>query len=389
MAAQVEVDACESEVSVVSIAYPVFDDIMCYADCANARQKVRLVGETLGGVIVVPKGRRDLIPPEVKARVLEVPCQRRGIFASVRLVSLLRNKICCWCEEVSNEKSLLRVIVLSLFSRVPVVAFCWDPPGMTVRDKSGPISRIRVWGLDLLFCLAVKLSRGCIMNLHPGFLHGWLGNNCRGKVYSYPNGTTLRKNRSYAEYSKKIPKRFVVACRVNKHKGCCEIIKFFTELYERDNGVSLIWIGGGETEKVRQTILDAGVLAGSLIMTGALPRDEALKYVATASFGLNIYSDVPSLRWNYVLKAPEFLSFGLPIVTNNLPGICEYAVDGETGVVFDDGDISMGVRKTLELLGDDSRYRYMSRKCLERASRYDWGKVNSDIASRIRDMIGK
>lgn len=388
MAAQVEAYAHESEDSMAAVAYHVFDDIMCYADCANARQKVRLVGETLGGVIVVPAGRRDLIPPEVKARVLEVPCQSRGIFASVRLVSLLRNKICCWCEEVSNEKSLLRVIVLSLFSRVPVVAFCWDPPGMTVRDKSDPISRIRVWVLDLLFCLAVKMSRGCIMNLHPGFLHGWLGNNCRGKVYSYPNGTTLLKNRKYAESFKKVPKRFVVACRMNKHKGCCEIIKFFTELYERDNGVSLIWIGGGEIEKVRQAIAEAGVPIENVIMTGALPRDEALKYVATASFGLNIYSDVPSLRWNYVLKAPEFLSFGLPIVTNDLPGICEYAVDGETGVVFADGDISSGVRKTLELLSDDLRYIYMSRKCLERASRYDWEKINDDIASRIRDMVG-
>lgn len=370
------------------IAYPLLDDISCYADCSNARQKVRLVGEVLGGVIAIPKGCSNLVPPEAKVTPLELSRLERGSSALFRMERELRKYACGLCLAVSNEASLFVAIFLALIGKLPIVMFCWDPPGVTVRDKQDYMSRLRCWFLDLLLDWAVCLTKGLILNLHPGFLKGRISKKAQKKIYAFPNGTTFSKNRLFAGSSKRIPKRFVVACKVNEHKGCREVVEFFKKLYAEDNETSLIWIGGGDVEAVRRQLLEGGIKPQQLVMTGSLSRDEALKCIATASFGLNIYSDKPSLRWNYVLKAPEFLSFGLPIVTNNLPGICEYAIDGKTGIVFEPGDIDVGVRKTLAVMRNPATYKCMCENALKRAKCYDWDEINAKIADKIRHLFG-
>ena len=387
MASQDKVSSNRVEEKMAPIVYPLFDDISCYADCSNSHQKVRLIGESLGGFVVVPKGCSDLMPPDAKVAPLELSGSERGLLALLRMEKELRKLAGGLCLAVSNEVTLFEVIFLAVAGKLPIVMFCWDPPGVTVRDKKDAISRFRCWVLDLLLEWAVRLTRGLILNLHPGFLDGRIGKKTQEKIFAFPNGTTYSKNRLFADSGRKIPKRFVVACRVNEHKGCREIVEFFRKLHAEDKETSLVWIGGGDVDCVLRKLLADGVNPDKLIMMGSVPRDEALKYIATASFGLNIYSDKPSLRWNYVLKAPEFLSFGIPIVTNRLPGICEYAIDGKTGIVFDSGDIDMGVRKTLTVLRDSCVYKCMCENALENAKRYDWDEINAKMADKILQLF--
>lgn len=370
------------------VAYPVFANIRCYADCANARQKVSLVGEVLKGVILVPKGRASLIPPEAIVKTYEIGRVPKTLIGLTMMVRSLRSTIGAVCLPVSNEKTALDAISVALFSGVPTILFCWDPPGITVRDRNDILSCLRTLLIDKLLGLAIKCSKGMILNLHPKFVENRFPAQVQKKIHVFPNGTTLDKNREYLKKSTRMPKRFVVACRVNEHKGCWDVVEFFTKLYARDKEVSLVWIGGGNDQDVFRTMLDNGVSPENLIMPGDLPRDAALSYIATASFAINIYPNKPSLKWNYVLKGPEFLSFGLPIVTNDLPGICEYARDGETGIVFADGDIDDAVERTLVVLGNQKIYERMRNNAFKLAEQYDWGLINSRIAEEIWGILG-
>ena len=111
------------------IAYSVMGDIMCYADNSNARQRIRLVGESLGGVLIVPPNGRELIPPEAKGRVVEAPFAPKNAWETLKLVRHYRGKVRGWHVPVSSEKTFFTSILLSLFSGVPIVLGCWDPPG--------------------------------------------------------------------------------------------------------------------------------------------------------------------------------------------------------------------------------------------------------------------
>lgn len=371
------------------VAYPIFGDISCYADCSNARQKVRLAGETLKGLVVVPSGRRDWVPEEYCGPVQEVPFLPRTIWGRLRLVRSLRHQIGGWGRTVSNELTFFEGILLSLFSGVKIVLFCWDPPGNTVRNRSDWVCRFRSWLMDLLMNVAVCVSSGMILNLHPGFLEGRCWARARKKIHVFPNGTTLAKNIQIAAQGQKVPKRFGMACRINELKGCWDAVNFFVALWQRDPEVSLLWVGGGKTDEVKTALLAKGIPARQLIFPGDLPREKTLPLLATCSFALNFYPDVPSLRWNYLLKAPEFLSMGLPVVTNDLPGIGEYVKDGVTGVVFPTSEIEVGVEKTLRILADPQLEQRLRAQAESHAANYDWLAIHERMAVVIRDMLAK
>ena len=150
-----------------------------------------------------------------------------------------------------------------------------------------------------------------------------------------------------------------------------------------DNEVSLVWIGGGLDHEVFQYMVEKGVPADRLFMPGDIGRDVALPYIATATYGLNLYPDTQNLKWNYLLKLPEFLSFGLPIISNNLPGSLEYVREGVTGIVVQCGNIKEAAERTYELINDPIRTKQMSENAIRLAQQYAWHEINSKMANCI------
>ena len=371
------------------IAYSVMGDVMCYADNSNSRQRILLVGESLNGVLIVPPGGRSLIPPEAKGRVVEAPFAPKNAWQVLKLVHVYRGKVRGWHVPVSSEKTFFTSILLSLFSSVPIVLGCWDPPGGTLWDRKSIVARIRRPIMICLMNLAIQLSKGMLLVHHPGFWRGKCSKRTMAKIHFFPDGTTYWKNRSIAEGVWKVPKRLALACRVSELKNCWYAADFFVRLWKMDNDVSLVWIGGGLDREVFQYMVDHGVPTDRVIMPGGIQRDEALPYLATATYGLNLYPDVESLKWNYLIKLPEFLSLGLPIISNDLPGSVEYVREGETGIVVPCHDVETAVRRTFELVNDPVRTEQMSIAAVQMALRYDWRKINDDMASCMENMLEK
>ncbi len=369
------------------IAYSVMGDGMCYADNSNVRQRTRLVGESLGGILIVPPNEPWRIPPEAKGRVVEAPFAPKNAWQMLRLVRYYRGKVRGWHFPVSNEQTFFTSMLLSLFSGVPIVLGCWDPPGGTLWDRQNIVARIRRPIMICLMNLAIRLSRGMLLVHHPGFWREKCSKRTMAKIHFFPDGTTYWKNRSIAEGVRKVPKRLALACRVSELKNCWYAADFFVRLWKMDNDVSLVWIGGGLDREVFQYMVDHGVPADRLIMPGNLQRDEALPYLATATYGLNLYPDVQYLKWNYLIKLPEFLSLGLPIISNNLPGSVEYVREGETGIVVPSRDMETAVRRTFELVNDPGRTEQMSANAVQMALNYDWRKINDEMARCMESLL--
>ena len=365
------------------VAYSVMGDVMCYADNSNARQRIRLVGESLRGIIIVPPNGRNLVPPEAKVEIVEAPFRPKGIWQTLKLIRSYRGKVRAWHYPVSNEITFFISILLSLFSGVPIILGCWDPPGGTLWDRKGLVASIRRCATICLMNTAIFFSKGLLLTNHPGFWKSKCTRRVFSKIYHFPNGTTCKKNRLVSEGIQKIAKRLVMACRVSELKNCWYAADFFIRLWQMDNEVSLVWIGGGLDHEVFQYMVEKGVPADRLFMPGDIGRDVALPYIATATYGLNLYPDTQNLKWNYLLKLPEFLSFGLPIISNNLPGSLEYVREGVTGIVVQCGNIKEAAERTYELINDPIRTKQMSENAIRLAQQYAWHEINSKMANCI------
>lgn len=370
------------------VAYSVMGDVMCYSDCSNVRQRIRLVGESLNGVLIVPPGAgRSTLPPEATGMAWEAPFVPNGTIQLLRLVRGYRGKISAWHHPVSNEKTFFQGLVLSLFSGVPIILGCWDPPANVVWNKHDLFSEFRQRVLKMVMNLSIAHAAGSIMTHHPGFWEAKCSKRAFRKIHFFPDGTTYWKNRAVAEKTASVPKRFQLACRVSELKGCWQVAEYFIKLYQADHDVSLVWIGGGKDKEVRQHMMDHGVPGDRLIMPGALEREETLPYLATASYALNLYPPVESLRWNYLIKTPEALSLGQPIIAYDLPGSLEYVREGVTGIVVPYDDVDEAVRRTVALINDSETSARMRQNALDLALQYDWHKINGDMAVCIKQIL--
>ncbi|MEG2415344.1 MAG: glycosyltransferase, partial [Kiritimatiellia bacterium] len=286
-----------------------------------------------------------------------------------------------FCFSPSNEMTFLGVFLASLIFRMKYVLFCWDPPGVSVRDRADWLSRFRCWVMDILFTVTAKRSKGVILNLHPEFCERRFSETVRKKFYPFPNGTRVVENQNLMVPPKdRIEKRIAVNSALSIEKGCWDIAHFFVRLWIHDPKVSLVWIGSGrERDSILNYFKSEGVPMDVVDVTGQLPHAEALEKLSTGSLAVIAYGDLPSLRWNYVLKAPEFLSLGCPIVSVRLPGVSTYIEEGETGVLFTPGDWNEAFEKTVALLDSPERIVQMRVKCLEVAKQFDWDTINQQI----------
>ena len=369
----------------IRFAYPGATKRSGYAVSSNTYQKMRMVADCLHGKIVVPRGSLADMWDELKGTTVEAKAKCRGVFYFWGLVREFRKDVDAWCFPAAGFGSLLGIALVRVLSRTRYVLFCWDPPGMSRRNKNDLLNRFVCWSLDRLLSFAVAGSRGLILNLHPDFLEGRMNVTCLKKVYSFPNGTNLQDVAEFEDI-KKVPHRIAVSSYIVADKGCWETVDTFLAVRKKYPDASIVWIGdGAEYDAVRKRFQDEGVLPVSVVMPGRLPHDEAVKLLATGSVALSLYRDVPSLRWNYVLKVPEALAMGQPVVSSATPGASFYLQAEGVGTVCAAKDAARSVMDWFGRMVENAEEKRQA--CRIAAQTYQWTTINDSIAAAVRSLI--
>jgi glycosyltransferase involved in cell wall biosynthesis len=348
-----------------------------YTKNANAYQKLAMVAGMENGWIVVPPGYEGFAKDEFGAKAIASNDPR------------IDAKNALYCRGVSNETTMLAALRDRLFRHRRYVALFWDPPGVTRRDDPRLLMRLRCCVMDALMELVMRFSEATVMNLHPGFLEGRFSAKALAKVKVFPNGTMVAANQQAAKDVVRRPKRISISSGFTASKGCWELVELIKRLWTREPETEFLWVGTGpDSDEVVRRLREAGCEGPRLILTGGIPLQESMRLQASCQIGVCLYRDVPSLRWNYVLKAPEALSLGLPLFAWRLPGISEYVKDGETGFLLDEGRIDELADKICALLNDPARLQRMREACLRRAQDYDWNRVNDEIRLIFAEKFG-
>jgi len=125
-----------------------------------------------------------------------------------------------------------------------------------------------------------------------------------------------------------VPKSVACLGRITAEKNPFLLLRIAEKL--RAEGFVFTMIGGGDLETdVRRRIEDMG-LGDSVLVTGALPRESALRTLRTAETLI-----LPS-RWEGLPIAPlEAMAMGIPPVVSRVRGNVEVVTDGVDGLVVD------------------------------------------------------
>ena len=172
-----------------------------------------------------------------------------------------------------------------------------------------------------------------------------------------------------------IPKSLIMVSRFASSKDQETVIRAMKEL---DDDVTLRFVGDGENlEHCKKVANDIGV-------------DSRVKFLGARSDVADLiaesYIGIQSSNWEgFGLTAVEIMACGKPVVATEVDGL-KQVVEG-AGLLFPVGDYRKLALHIKKLLNDKSEYSLLSKKCRERAEKYDIKVMASAYVSQYRALI--
>ena len=184
--------------------------------------------------------------------------------------------------------------------------------------------------------------------------------------------TNLFKPESHGEFRKAIApngeKILVHTSNFRPVKRVPDTIKIF-EKVQKEIPAKLILVGDGPDRSECERLSRQLDLCDNVKFLG---KQEGLVEILSSS---DLFL-IPSQSESFGLAALEAMACGLPVVSSSVGGLPELVKHNETGFIAEIGDVDRMAKYTLELLGNDKKYKLFSENSRQRAvDKFDKSKV--------------
>ena len=165
-----------------------------------------------------------------------------------------------------------------------------------------------------------------------------------------------------------------------KVKRIDDVIEVFYRTQKEVNAI-LIMVGDGpERLKAMETCEKLGI-------------ESKVKFLGKSNqvYQILCYSDLfvlPSASESFGLAALEAMMMRVPVISTNVGGLPEVNIDGETGYLFDLGDVEGMAQKSIDLLNNEQKLESMKDKAYALAKRFDIEAVVNQYVSVYKTALG-
>ena len=157
---------------------------------------------------------------------------------------------------------------------------------------------------------------------------------------------------------------FVTVCRLNKPRDFETLIAGMAQIAASHPNAQLLIVGDGPLRAQVENLIEQFHLANNVRLLG-LVRDVG-EVLAAADIALLITAGWEGLP----LAALEAMAMGLPLIISDVGGNREAVLDGETGFVIPQRDVTAFAHAACALLADPVRARAIGAAGAERARKY-------------------
>jgi glycosyltransferase involved in cell wall biosynthesis len=155
---------------------------------------------------------------------------------------------------------------------------------------------------------------------------------------------------------------FLYLGRINRDKGLLDLAHAFAEAGARHPDAHLLLVGPDEGN-LRAALTSAAAASAARLHSAGL-TDRPQEYFAAA----DVFC-LPSYREGFGTTIIEAAAAGVPAIGSRIYGITDAIVEGETGLLFEAGDVQQLAQSMRTLAGDASLRRRMGQRARERAVR--------------------
>ncbi len=212
------------------------------------------------------------------------------------------------------------------------------------------------------------------------------------RIYTVPNGVDARRFAPQARDEDLVDRlgfrgKTVIAYLGTffRFEGIPRLLEALNRLTREDDGVRGLIVGYGETESEVRSLHSSLGLGRRVIMTGRAEAEDVKRYYGIADILCYPRERHRITELTTPLKPLEAMSMGKAVLGSSVGGISELVTDGETGLLFQPGDVDDLVRALRRLVADPIlRHALGDRARRHVLAHRDW----SALARRYLDVYG-
>lgn len=154
--------------------------------------------------------------------------------------------------------------------------------------------------------------------------------------------------------------------RLNKDKGCNELLEAFRDIVSIDNNFYLIHLGMiDEGNPIKKENYDFYKNSINIIKTGNIPQNKVYEYMTAMDILVH-----PTYREGFGKVLQEAMGMKLPIITTNTIGPNEVVEDGISGILVPLKDVASLEEKMIKLANDEGLRKTLITNGRIRAEKY-------------------
>lgn len=200
------------------------------------------------------------------------------------------------------------------------------------------------------------------------------------KIYVLPAGIEFEEIKRIEPHQEEKPDIFS-ACRLHKIKGIDILIRAITTVIKSVPDLKVYIAGSGPQEDELKNLVRELNLEKHVRFLGVVYGEEKYRYYKGCKFGVALS------RWDFSpITIYESMACGKPVIASTETR-SEILEDGETGLLFESGNIEDLANKMLFLLQNKESRDRMGEAALKRAEEYDWSKTAERTVEVYRGII--
>jgi glycosyltransferase involved in cell wall biosynthesis len=169
--------------------------------------------------------------------------------------------------------------------------------------------------------------------------------------------------------------------RIKKYKSVDHLLHAFAIVLKEQPQTRLVIIGEGDGKPRFQRIAYELHIDHATTFTGFLPVEEKVRLLNQIQIVVNT-----SAKEGWGLTVTEANACGTPAVASDVPGLRDAVIDGETGLLYEYGNIEQLAEKILLLLRDKHLRMRLAVGALSYAQSLTWdtsAKIMLDVIEKV------
>ncbi len=172
--------------------------------------------------------------------------------------------------------------------------------------------------------------------------------------------------------------------RIKKYKSVDHLLRAFVLVRKEIPTAQLSVVGDGDGRPALQSLARTLGIEAHVSFTGYLPEDEKIKHINRMHVAVNT-----SAKEGWGLTVTEANACGVPVIASDVPGLRDAVINGQTGLLYEYGNVSELAGKIASLLRDPQQRNQFATAGLAYARSFSWDRCADKMLSAIGATIEK